>query len=53
MRVAESEDGLQTALQQAGTEAEAAFGNADCFTEKYVGRPRNVEVSRSPFRIET
>lgn len=44
MRVATDESALQTALQQAGTEAEAAFGNADCFIEKYVDRPRHVEV---------
>ena len=44
MRVAENEMSLQSALQQARNEAEAAFGNADCFIEKYVGRPRHVEV---------
>ena len=44
MRVATDEAMLQTALQQASTEAEAAFGNADCFIEKYVERPRHVEV---------
>ena len=44
MRVAESEAALQAALQQARNEAEAAFGNADCFIEKYIGRPRHVEV---------
>lgn len=44
MRVAEDEMSLQSALQQARNEAEAAFGNADCFIEKYIGRPRHVEV---------
>ena len=44
MRVAEDEASLKTAIQQAQTEAAAAFGNADCFIEKYVGRPRHVEV---------
>ncbi|MEM7317355.1 MAG: acetyl-CoA carboxylase biotin carboxylase subunit, partial [Planctomycetota bacterium] len=44
MRVAENEMSLQSALQQARNEAEAAFGNADCFIEKYIGRPRHVEV---------
>lgn len=44
MRVAENVESLKTALQQAGAEAEAAFGNADCFIEKYVANPRHVEV---------
>ncbi len=44
MRVAQNEAGLQTALQQARTEAEAAFGNPDVYIEKYVENPRHVEV---------
>ena len=44
MRVAANELSLQAALQQARNEAEAAFGNADCFIEKYIERPRHVEV---------
>ena len=44
MRVAENAKELPDKLQQAGTEAAAAFGNADCFIEKYIGRPRHVEV---------
>jgi len=44
MRVAEDAASLKTAIQQARTEAEAAFGNGECFIEKYVGRPRHVEV---------
>ena len=44
MRVAENENELQTALQQARTEAKAAFGNGGVYLERFVGSPRHVEV---------
>jgi acetyl-CoA carboxylase biotin carboxylase subunit len=44
MRVAANELALKQALQQARVEAEAAFGNAGVYIEKYVERPRHVEV---------
>ncbi len=44
MRVAESEQMLRTALQQARAEAQAAFGNAGVYLEKFVLQPRHVEV---------
>ena len=44
MRVAANELVLKTALSQAKTEAEAAFGNAGVYLEKYIERPRHVEV---------
>ncbi len=44
MRVAANDLALQASLQQARNEAEAAFGNADVFIEKYIERPRHVEV---------
>ncbi len=44
MRVAGNDLALKSALQQAKTEAEAAFGNAGVYLEKYVERPRHVEV---------
>ncbi|HUG71326.1 MAG TPA: acetyl-CoA carboxylase biotin carboxylase subunit [Pirellulaceae bacterium] len=44
MRVASNELVLKTAIQQAQTEAQAAFGNAGVYLEKYVERPRHVEV---------
>ena len=44
MRVAGNDLALKTALQQAQTEAEAAFGNAGVYLEKYIERPRHVEV---------
>ncbi len=44
MRVAPDEGSLLTALSQARTEAEAAFGNGGVYLEKYVGNPRHIEV---------
>ncbi|MCA9133157.1 MAG: acetyl-CoA carboxylase biotin carboxylase subunit [Planctomycetales bacterium] len=44
MRVALDEQALRTALQQAQAEAQAAFGNAGVYLEKFVDRPRHVEV---------
>ena len=35
---------LKSAIQQAQTEAQAAFGNAGVYLEKYIERPRHVEV---------
>jgi acetyl-CoA carboxylase biotin carboxylase subunit len=44
MRVAGNDLALKSSLQQARAEAEAAFGNGDVYLEKYVERPRHVEV---------
>jgi len=44
MRVALNDLALKAALQQARAEAEAAFGNADVYLEKYIEHPRHVEV---------
>ena len=44
MRVAANDLALKSALQQAQTEAQAAFGNSGVYLEKYVERPRHVEV---------
>jgi acetyl-CoA carboxylase biotin carboxylase subunit len=44
MRVAANDLSLASAFQQAKTEAEAAFGNGDVYIEKYIERPRHVEV---------
>ena len=44
MRVAENEADLTNALEQAAQEAEAAFGNGGVYLEKFVDRPRHVEV---------
>jgi acetyl-CoA carboxylase biotin carboxylase subunit len=44
MRIAANDLALKAALQQAKSEAEAAFGNAGVYLEKYVEHPRHVEV---------
>lgn len=44
MRVASNESMLTTALQQARTEAQAAFGNGGVYLERYVEKPRHIEV---------
>ncbi len=44
MRVASNDLALKAALSQASVEAQAAFGNAGVYLEKYVERPRHVEV---------
>ena len=44
MRVAENEADLTNAVEQAAQEAEAAFGNGGVYLEKFVDRPRHVEV---------
>jgi len=44
MRVAENESDLVNAVEQAAQEAEAAFGNGGVYLEKFVDRPRHVEV---------
>ncbi len=44
MRVAENEAALLTALQQARTEAQAAFGNGGVYLERFIDRPRHIEV---------
>ena len=44
MKVAQSADDLPTALKLASSEALAAFGNGEVYLEKYLGRPRHVEI---------
>ena len=43
MRVAQSKHDLVKAIQTAQAEAEAAFGNAEVYIEKYVEEPRHIE----------
>src|SRR5207237_8022257 len=44
MKVARSESELEDALQTAQSEAKAAFGNGDVYLEKYLERPRHIEI---------
>jgi acetyl-CoA carboxylase biotin carboxylase subunit len=43
MKVVSNEEELETQMQQAGTEAKAAFGDATVYMEKYLGNPRHIE----------
>ncbi|OYX63374.1 MAG: acetyl-CoA carboxylase biotin carboxylase subunit [Novosphingobium sp. 32-60-15] len=43
MKVCNGPDDLETLMQQAGTEAKAAFGDATVYIEKYLGNPRHIE----------
>ncbi|WOE74565.1 acetyl-CoA carboxylase biotin carboxylase subunit [Alterisphingorhabdus coralli] len=43
MQVVESEDQLEGLMQQASTEAAAAFGDPTVYMEKYLGNPRHIE----------
>ncbi len=43
MKVVWSEEELESQMQQAGTEAKAAFGDATVYLEKYLGNPRHIE----------
>lgn len=44
MRVAENEAALLGAVKQARAEAEAAFGNGGVYLERFVEKPRHIEV---------
>jgi len=44
MKVAQSEAELETAIQTAQSEAKAAFGNGDVYMEKYLQKPRHIEI---------
>jgi acetyl-CoA carboxylase biotin carboxylase subunit len=43
MKVCTSPDSLETLMQQAGSEAKAAFGDATVYMEKYLADPRHIE----------
>ena len=44
MKVANNEEELSLALSTAQTEAGAAFGNEAVYIEKYLGKPRHIEI---------
>jgi acetyl-CoA carboxylase, biotin carboxylase subunit len=44
MKVARNEDDLETAMRTAQTEAKAAFGNGEVYIEKYLEKPRHIEI---------
>ena len=44
MKVARSKEGLREALSAARSEAKAAFGDGAVYLEKYLGKPRHIEI---------
>ncbi len=44
MKVAHSAEELRESYRLARSEAKAAFGNGDVYMEKYLGRPRHIEM---------
>ena len=44
MKVALDEAGLETAFRTARSESKAAFGNDEVYIEKYLQRPRHIEI---------
>lgn len=44
MKLAREPEELETAFRTARAEAKAAFGNDEVYIEKYLGRPRHVEI---------
>jgi len=44
MKVAQNRDQVREAFQVASAEAKAAFGNGELYLEKYLGRPRHIEI---------
>jgi acetyl/propionyl-CoA carboxylase alpha subunit len=44
MRVVDEASALEAALESAAHEAQAAFGDGRIFVEKYLGKPRHIEV---------
>ncbi|MBC7146523.1 MAG: acetyl-CoA carboxylase biotin carboxylase subunit [Thioclava marina] len=44
MKVAKSEEDIEVAFRTARSEAKAAFGNDEVYIEKYLQRPRHIEI---------
>ena len=44
MKVAQDQEGLEIAFRTARSEAKAAFGNDEVYIEKYLQRPRHIEI---------
>lgn len=44
MKVAQNEEELEVAFRTARSEAKAAFGNDEVYMEKYLQRPRHIEI---------
>jgi acetyl-CoA carboxylase biotin carboxylase subunit len=44
MRIAYDDEELKSGFEAAGSEAEASFGNKDLYIEKFVSKPRHIEI---------
>ncbi len=44
MKLAQTADDIESAFQTARAEGKAAFGNDEVYIEKYLGRPRHIEI---------
>ncbi|MCW8914734.1 MAG: acetyl-CoA carboxylase biotin carboxylase subunit [Magnetovibrio sp.] len=44
MKLAKTADDLELAFRSARSEAESCFGNAEVYIEKYLGKPRHIEI---------
>lgn len=44
MRVVENENDFEEEVKRASSEAKSSFGNGSVFIEKYLGKPRHVEI---------
>jgi len=44
MKIANSVDELRDAIKMAQIESEAAFGNGEVYLEKFLGKPRHIEI---------
>src|SRR5699024_9916238 len=44
MRVIRNESGVEEAFKRAKSEAKSAFGNDDVYVEKFIERPKHIEV---------
>ncbi len=44
MKVAQNREQVKEAFQVASAEAKAAFGNGELYMEKYLGKPRHIEI---------
>ncbi len=44
MRIVQNKDELQEAIDRASSEAKSAFGNSEVYIEKYLEKPKHIEV---------
>lgn len=44
MRIVRSDEEMRSAFENASAEAQAAFGDASVYIEKYIARPRHIEI---------